>query len=641
MAFRSATLSVSMPAEVALSKLSTAAKRGRIELCAASDSALDSAQSDVANEAMHSIQNVLRSALLNSSCHLESHTAPSVFLDLPRKVHILIAHHLDLVVRMILITVCRNVRNTLLSCPALWNRVQVYIQSPSMVRKSGPWQPRLERFLRWSGAEPLHLSAQGEIDMNSLGFWDIFEEYKVVNRAATIYLNLYFNSQPSSEGRDDLIAYDRKKGPRAHTNEMWRILSRPAPLLEQLSIHNHDYMETTWLPKDIFSGYAPRLRRLALVNILPQGLDSALSNVTHLNLGGFDSNYKLLASQLRTIILLMPMLGNLALSFTTFTDDEFGNEPLAREGAVSLCVDLTGLGAYLKKIMDKVAGVVTFNIFDHAGIGMEIFTRDICQGHNYEFIFGAECCLIQGKVVCKWTGQSRNCSIYGPPPLPRRAGILNKVIPPVRSDQFISLALHESQWELFNILPPLPRVENLCLVLATCFEYQSDMRHEGTMLFPVTQPGLHLKFPALRRVTFCSGYEYWQSEQQKVCSMVLSFTRPFGTAPPGCMCSKGCVLSLMEITALLRKLLPPGGRLAQLTLQGIYEVLGWDLGKEICQLMEIVDSLEVARDPPRDLIETARYSMNVARSRSGTLSVWRSFEGYTYEPLWAPTSIHY
>ncbi|KAH7097771.1 hypothetical protein BKA62DRAFT_815152, partial [Auriculariales sp. MPI-PUGE-AT-0066] len=552
---------------------------------------------DAASEMQRSVQLHLNRALTRREQAMGISQISLCEQHLPLGALLRIAFNLNLVGRIALTQTSRYIRTALLAQPEFWDTVSV-TEVENIYECSELWVEHLERTLLRAQSRPIHISVRKALQPSSLSLWRMFADMKLMDRIITLQLAVWVPAIWSLT--DSRSSHQTMTAVKSQRSEMWHFLSQPAPLLQTVELVGAAEADEEYLPEHVFDGHAPQLHSLWLKSLVlaPGGHYPALAAITTFNLDGF-WNRTLTEQQLRSVLQCMPLIKFLGLEFQTYNPMPGPSKRVDRTNRGLLRVTLSGFMFGLHAIFGLIAGRASFEV----NVNTQTYTGDrpfrLCNAKIVGITFGASCTRLHGVSKCPSTGCLRRCTINCQPILrPYTPELpLSTVFPSQDSVKIYSVTIHESQWGILEEhIRAFAHTEELCIILSTCYEHAIGNFSEVFM--PTAKnPNFHSLFPSLRRLRLCSGEPFWWPLSQRPTCYAYNLQGESLNPANDCGCRRGCVVSLIDVTCLVARLIPPESRLEELIFSGIEHVAGPDPASELCRLLRMVDSLNATLHP--------------------------------------------
>jgi len=406
-------------------------------------------------------------------------------------------------------------------------------------------------------------------------------------------------------------------------------LARPAPNLYSLDFSlGYSADEVYYLPIDFLGATAGRLVRCGLENIrldlsVP-GLYPALSTLTTFRLVT-NGKTDIETSHLQTLLDSLPLLENFAHTFKRFAVIADGSTtPDLRLPPRLKYVSIASLGPGPVTIASAFSTVPTMTITGvDPGLYL-LFPGDIHlqlpkqSRMRIQFLDGSE--------------GARSVTMFSrihqriPSVTVKSLGLSAPTTARVTRVQ-----LHEWQWNTLIALPTLPQLKELCIVLASCSEYDPRVHNGFGYLFLSTSRSPSIaKFAALRQLELYSGVRYWDiSRESTECAQLrrtFAGVSSWQGGPRTCGCHLKCPLSLDSVADLASWLIGPNRRLDRLILGGITDIVDGNPANALGRLESMTETIEVLEQPPRDVLQECRMS-----PRDGVYPGMRFIDSFSFE----------
>jgi len=502
---------------------------------------------------------------------------------------------------------CHTMRQRLQNLPALWSSFKISYK--------GPHDAIARAIVRLAGRPPARLNVCGPVDISSGSLIRLISDW--MPTLEVLHARFYKESSDGLDYQDFDAVTDT--------------LARPASNLDALDISpGLSVSEVHDLPTSFLGATAGRLRRCGLANIRldlsAPGLYPALSTLTTFKLAtNGTTGHSIDASHLQTLLDSLPLLENFAHTFKRFTAIADGSTPPGLRLPPRLkYVSIINYPSEPVEIASAFSAVPTITI---AGVDRRLYILFPGDIHlnlpkqsrlRIQFLDGN----VRARTILMFSLMHQRLPYVTLRYLGMEAPTMARVT---------RIQLHEWQWNTLIALPTLPRLKELCIVLASCSEYDPRV-HDGVgFLFLSTSRSPHIaKFTSLRQLELHSGVRYWDvSRESTECAQlrrVLASGSRSQRGPRTCEHYLKCPLSLDCVGDLVSWLIGPDRRLDRLVLGGITDIADGDPATALGRLESMTEEIEVIERPPRDIVQDCRMS-----SSDGVHSGIRFIDCFSFE----------
>jgi len=483
-------------------------------------------------------------------------------------------------------------RQRLQKFPELWSSFKITGAS-----YEGPHDVIARAIARIAGRPPVRLNIFGPTNISSGSFVSLISDW--MPTLEILHARFYMESSDSPDYQ--------------HFAAVTDTLARPASNLDTLEISPRlPAREVHDLSTSFLGAIAGRLRRCSLVNIRldlsAPGLYPALSTLTTLRLTTDGINgHSIDASHLQTLLDSLPLLENFAHTFQRFT--------AIADGSTTPTLRLPPQLKYVYIINSCSGPVETASAFSTVPAiiisGVDPGLYCLFPGDIHLSLPKQSCLRIQFLDRSKG---SRTVTMFSRIHQRRPAITVRYLGMEVPTTARVTrVQLHERQWNSFVSLPTLPQLKELCIVLASCSEYDPRV-HDGAGFLVLSISGSpHIpKFTSLRQLELYSGARYWDvSRESEECAQLrrsLAAVPHWQGGSRTCDSHLKCPMSLDGVGDLVSWLIGPDRRLNRLVLGGITDIVDGDPATALGRLETMTETIEFIQRPPRDIVQDCRMS---------------------------------
>jgi len=514
--------------------------------------------------------------------------------------------------RLLFARSCRAVKKALFTAPHLWAVVHCEVDEDPEHSYHG-----LDRVLRLAyrvlklarGSRLLTVSIT--IPPSALAFSGV-EDFIALHLRHTQVLRCNISTN-TYRPRRTAVEYDR-----AFNTLAAGVLCENAPQLQALELSSRRWDRSAAgvhrLPTSLLGRTPGRLRELSLLSIaMSRPADyPALSRLEVLFL--HMDNLSLPESQVLNFIQDLPMLTRLGLNFLEYVPATPPAAPIVPRN-----LRMVGLFRFKKGACDILQ---LFKQVDHVSVRLDAAVEVLEPVFN---ILKFRSNDFRARVTkCEFHVEGSGFELFVPRGKSSFASFnaaSRPVTPPEYANCIVSLTMHELQWEhlvqggLF-----LARLTRLRILLASCFHNRKhSVLHwaHPLPLFIDWDPDRNSRqsmFPAIERLELLSTApptRILRSDERRECQELDRTFRGMMTSPrpSPCTCLIGCVLSLDDVADFIRRTIPAGNRLQTLVLAAVDEIVGPEPGIALCNLMSLVQTLDIQPSVSHELREWSTHSL--------------------------------
>jgi len=516
-----------------------------------------------------------------------------VLETLPDSALLVLASWLNVYQLWTLASSCRAMRQRLQKYPALWSS----FKTTDISNKAGPRDTIARAIVRLTGRPPARLKVDGPVDISSGSLIRLISDW--MPTLEVLHARFYMDPSNSLDYQDFDAVTDT--------------LARPASNLDTLDISlGSSLTEVHDLSTSFLGAIAGRLRRCGLENIRldlsAPGLYPALSTLTTFRfITHGTTGHSIDVSHLQTLLDSLPLLENFAHTFQEFTGIADGSTtPTLRLPPRLKSVSIINFRSGPVKTASVFITVPTITI---AGVDRglySLFPGDIRLSlpkqsrWRIQFLDGSD----GSRTVLMFSRirqQMPHITVQ----------YLGMEVP--TTARVTRVQLHEWQWHNFILLPAFPQLQELCIVLASCSEYDPRV-HDGAGFLVLSISGTpHIpKFTSLRQLEIYSGARYWDiSREGEECAQLrrsLAGVSRWQGGSRTCHSHLRCPMSLDGVADILLWLIGPDRRLDRLVLGGITDIVDGDPATALGRLETMTETIEFIERPPRDVVRDCRLS---------------------------------
>jgi len=532
-----------------------------------------------------------------------------VLETLPDGVLLVLARWLTVYQLWTLTNTCHTMRQRLRNFPVLWNS----FQTKYIINKAGPRDTIARAIVHLTGQPPARLNVCGPFNIPSRSLFSLMKDW--ISTLEVLHAHFYVGAPNSSDYQPFAAITDA--------------LSKPAPHLDtlDLSIQSNQIHS---LPISFLGATVGSLRRCSLANVhlnlSAMGLYPALSTVTTLGLSYTGTaGHSIDANDLQTLLDSLPLLENFAHTFRRLAAIVDGSTtPTLRLPSRLKYVYIDNPGSGPVEIASAFGAVPTMTIAGVDPALYPLFPGDIHlhlpkqSRMRIRFLHGN-------------TG-AQTVTMLSPihqatPSVAVRFLVMNAPT----TARVTRVQLHEWQWHTLIALPTFPQLEELCIVLASCSEYDPRV-HDGVgfvFLSSIRSPHI-AQFTSLRQLELYSGSRYWDIPgENEACARprrALAGVPRWQGSSRTCHSHLKCPLSLDGVGDLVSWMIGPDRRLNQLILGGITDIVDGDPATALGRLEAMTETIEVMQQPPRDIVRECQLG-----TRDNGLPGARVFDCFSFD----------
>ena len=476
---------------------------------------------------------------------------------------------------------------------ALWSS----FKATDISNKTGPRDTIARAIVRLTGRPPARLNVRGPVDISSGSLIRLISDW--MPTLEVLHAQFYVESPDSPDYQDFDAVTDT--------------LARPASNLDTLDLSpGMSVSEVHDLSTSFLGATAGRLRCCGLENIRldlsAPGLYPALSTLTSFRLiTNGTAGHSINLSHFQTLLDSLPLLENFAHTFQEFTGIADGSTtPNLRLPPRLKYVSIVNFLFGPVKTASAFSAVPTITIATVDRGLYCLFPGDIhlnlpkASRLRIQFLDGNN----GSRTVLMFSRLRQRI-----PSITVR--YLDMEVP--TTARVTRVQLHEWQWNNFILFPEFPQLQELCIVLASCSEYDHRVHDGFGFLVLSTSRSPHTpKFTSLRQLELYSGARYWdaprESEECAQLRRTLAGVPSWQGGSRTCDSHLKCPMSLDAVADLLSWLIGPDKRLNRLVLGGITDIVDGDPATALGKLETMTETIEFIQRPPRDVVRDCRLS---------------------------------